>query len=252
MTLAVRPLAIRDSLFSRFDPRAKLISLLTLVFCIAFTRQLAPLLTGSVIALSLVGIARLPRSWFVVRLVALLVSLLPFALLVPFTISRGATLWELGWLRLTDAGLILALSLILKGVAILSLMLVLFSTAPFHRTTQAARSLGCPRVVILLANLTYRYLFLIVQEFHRLRTALRVRGYRNRANRHSLRTVGNVIGTLIVRSHDRAERVSQAMRCRGFDGQPRSREPFTFRSSDLLLSAILLAIGVGLLWWDRV
>src|SRR5437868_4244073 len=81
--------------------------------------------------------------------------------------------------------------------------------------------------------LTYRYTFLLAEELGRLRIALRVRGYRNRANLHSYRTIGHVAGTLLVRSHERAERVGQAMRCRGFDGRFRSLTAFRTRWPDV-------------------
>ncbi len=77
-----------------------------------------------------------------------------------------------------------------------------------------------------------------------------MRGYRNRASRHSYRTVGHVTGILLVRGVERAERVSQAMRCRGFDGRFRSLTVFHTSLADLGLFA-LLSGGFGALWfWD--
>ena len=78
-----------------------------------------------------------------------------------------------------------------------------------------------------------------LDEFARLRTALRVRGFRNRADLHSYRTIGQVAGTLLVRSHERSERVGQAMRCRGFDGQFRSLTQFHTAARDVLLFLII-------------
>ena len=77
--------------------------------------------------------------------------------------------------------------------------LVVLATAPPDATLKAAHALRVPGLIIQLALLTYRYLFLLADELGRLRTALRVRGYRNRMNRHSYRTVGHVAGTLLVR-----------------------------------------------------
>src|SRR5262249_325713 len=98
--------------------------------------------------------------------------------------------------------------------------------------------------------LTYRYLFLLADELGRLRTALRVRGYRNRPNLHSYRTVGHVAGTLLVRSYERAERVGQAMRCRGFDGRFRSLAAARTRATDVIFFAVVAGGTAGLLTWD--
>jgi cobalt/nickel transport system permease protein len=79
-----------------------------------------------------------------------------------------------------------------------------------------------------------------------MRAALRVRGYRNRATGHCYRTVGHVAGTLLVRGAERAERVGQAMRCRGFDGRFRSLAEFHTRLTDVLLFGAIMATAVGL------
>jgi cobalt/nickel transport system permease protein len=98
--------------------------------------------------------------------------------------------------------------------------------------------------------MSYRYLFVLADELARLRIALRVRGYRNRANRHSYRTAGHVAGTLLVRGYERAERVGQAMRCRGFDGQFRSLTAFHTRPADVLAFLVVTAGAAALCAWD--
>jgi cobalt/nickel transport system permease protein len=251
MTLALQPIAAAASPFSRYDPRWKLVALLVLAASIALLKTLPAIALGFVVSLALVCVARLPGPWYRVRVYALLISFLPFLVLIPFTVQRGATLGEWGWVRLTTGGLEVAVGLTLKSVSLLSVMLVQLGSAPFHRTLRAAGDLGCPRLLVHLGNLTYRYLFLLAQEFQRIRTALRVRGFRNRPTRRSYHTIGGVVGTLLVRSSDRAERVAQAMRCRGFDGTVRSFETFRTRWTDVLMTLLLIGAAAGLLVWDR-
>src|SRR5581483_1767685 len=140
--------------------------------------------------------------------------------------------WTLGPLTFSWYGLRAALLLCLKAVAIVTLTLVLLATAPLAATLKAAHTLRVPGPLIQVAMLTYRYIFVLFAELSRLRIALRVRGYRNRATRHSYRTVGHVTGILLVRGVERAERVSQAMRCRGFDGLFRSLTVFHTSAAD--------------------
>jgi cobalt/nickel transport system permease protein len=144
----------------------------------------------------------------------------------------------------------LAALIVLKAVAVLTLVLVAWATAPWEVTLKALHALRVPGLLVQLLALTYRYLFLLGEEVVRLRTALRVRGYRNRANLHSYRTVGHVAGTLLVRSHERAERVGQAMRCRGFDGRFRALVDFRTRARDVLAFALIVGTAAGLLAWD--
>jgi cobalt/nickel transport system permease protein len=126
----------------------------------------------------------------------------------------------------------------------------LLTAAPFHVTLQAAHRLHVPGLLVQLTLLTYRYLFLLAGEFRRLRTALRVRGFRSGMNAHSYRTVAHVTGALLVRSHERAERVGQAMRCRGFDGTFRSLVEFRTSRADVLFFLLLSGSMLGLLAWD--
>jgi cobalt/nickel transport system permease protein len=92
----------------------------------------------------------------------------------------------------------------------------------------------------------------VADEMARLRRALRVRGFRNRADAHSYRTVGQVAGTLLVRGAARAERVHQAMRCRGFDGTFRTLTTFRTKTLDIVTFMSLTATAVLLGWFDHV
>src|SRR5207244_54852 len=152
--------------------------------------------------------------------------------------------------RLSYAGLGVAVLLCAKALAIVTLMFVLLATSPLDATLKAAHALHVPGLLIQLAVLTYRYVFVLSDELARLRVALRVRGYRNRANLHSYRTVGHVAGTLLVRGHERGERVGQAMRCRGFDGRFRALNEFQTSSPDVCFFLALVAAVSGLLVWD--
>ena len=69
-------------------------------------------------------------------------------------------------------------------------------------------------------------------------------------NAHSYRTIGQVTGTLLVRGSDRADRVSHAMRCRGFDGCFRTLTTFRSNWVDALMFTAVACIFGGLVAWD--
>jgi cobalt/nickel transport system permease protein len=140
--------------------------------------------------------------------------------------------------------------MLVKAVALVSLAAVLLVSAPLDATLKAAHALWLPGLLVQLALLSYRYLFVLGDELARLRVALRVRGFRNRANLHAYRTVAAATGTLLVRGHERAERVAAAMRCRGFDGRFRSLVEFRTRTLDVLAFVVIVAGVVGLCWLD--
>jgi cobalt/nickel transport system permease protein len=159
---------------------------------------------------------------------------------------------SIGPLTLSLDGLLRLITLISKLIAMVSLVLILLATTPWPSLLKAARSLGCPKWLVLLMLVMHRYVYLVIEEFSRLRIALRVRGFRNRISLHSYHTIGQVCGTLLVRSHDRSERVAQAMRCRGYDGEYRALADFGTRWSDGALFALVVGCTGALLIWNFV
>jgi cobalt/nickel transport system permease protein len=240
-----------DSPLRRLDPRWRLAALLLAALASALLRSVPAAALALVGALLLMGLGRLPGRWCVQRLGALAGLLALFALPLPFLVS-GEPAWGWGALHVSLEGGRLALLLLTKALTVAALVLVLLATAPLEVTLKAAHCLRLPGLLVHLALLSYRYLFVLADELGRLRVALRVRGYRNRANWHSYRTLGSVAGTLLVRSYERAERVGQAMRCRGFDGTFRSLVQFQTRAVDVLAFALIVAGAVGACWLDRL
>jgi cobalt/nickel transport system permease protein len=250
MTLAFDHLAGLDSPLRRLDPRWKLAALVPAAGAVAVLRTLPAAVLALAGAGVLVVLGRLPLRWYLGRLGGLSLFLLLFVVLLPFLLDGPGPTWDLGPVRFSLHGLAVALVLCCKALAIVSLMLVVLATAPLEATLKAAHALHVPGLVVQLLMLTYRYTFLLAEELGRLRIALRVRGYRNRADLHSYRTVGHVAGTLLVRSHERAVRVGQAMRCRGFDSRFRSLVEFRTRWPDVA-AFLVIVVGAGaLLAWD--
>jgi cobalt/nickel transport system permease protein len=252
MTLALDYPAPSQSLLSRLDPRWKLAALMAAAIVTALLQTLPAVLVAGAGALLLVLAARLPAHWLLARLGSVALVLAFFLAWLPFMRSEGEARWELGWLTFSPAGLTLAALLLVKALAVVALMLALLASASVADIFKSAHDLRMPGVLVHLVLLTYRFVFVAAEEFSRLRTALRVRGFRNRGNRHSYRTVARVAGTLLVRSHDRAERVGQAMRCRGFDGCYRSLHEFSTRLGDVLAFALIALCAAVLLAWDIV
>jgi cobalt/nickel transport system permease protein len=239
-----------DSPLATWDPRWKLAAFVIAVGCTVALNTIPASAAGLALSLLLVAVGRVPLRWYLHRLSLLGPFLLLFGLALPFFVHRGEPLVSFGPITLTDRGVSAAALICLKGVAVVTFVLVLLTASPFHVTLQAAHALRVPGLLVHLTLLTYRYIFVLAMEFSRLRTALRVRGFRSRMNAHGYRTVAHVAGALLVRSHERAERVGHAMRCRGFDGQFRSLVEFHTRAGDVLLFVLLAAPALGLLAWD--
>jgi cobalt/nickel transport system permease protein len=212
-----------DSPLARLDPRWRLAALLLAMLAAALLRTLTAALPALAGALLLAALAQMPWRWFAGRLLLVAVPLAFFVLPLPL-LSQGELL----------EGVRLAALFAVKGMTLAILAAVLLVSAPLEATLKAAHALLVPGLLIHLTLLSYRYLFVLGEELARLRVALRVRAFRNRADWHSYRTVGQAAGALLVRGYERSERVAQAMRCRGFDGRFRSLAAFRTRWPDVL------------------
>lgn len=249
MTLTLAQPKTTPSPLSRWDPRWKLAALLPAAVVVALLRTLPAAAAALLLAWSLVLLGRVPLRWYLLRTGILVLFLLLFVAWLPFLPAPGPG-WQIGAVPVSAAGLYLAVMVLLKAVAIVTLMMVLWVTGPLEATLKAAQALRLPGLFVHIIFLTYRYLFLLAEEFGRLRVALRVRGFRNRGNRHSYRIVGHVSGMLLVRSYERAERVAAAMRARGFDGRFRCLTACHTRPADVAAFFSLIVPIMGLLLWD--
>src|SRR5262245_9601919 len=160
MSLAVEHLAPRDSMLARRDPRWRLAAIGLAILGVAFLRHAGPVAVALAFALVLAVLGQIPGRWYRVRAGLLLVALVPFLIVVPFTVDRGDRLWEWRFLHVTDAGLVAAGVLAMKIVALVTLALTLLALAPLHVSLAAAGRLGVPRLLVHLTLLTYRYVFL--------------------------------------------------------------------------------------------
>ena len=100
-------------------------------------------------------------------------------------------------------------------------------------------------MLVAIAGVTWRYVFVLRGELARMRTALAARGHRPR---HLLQTAatGRLATALFLRSHARGERVHVAMVARGWTGAPPARRAPALRRTDLLFVAALAGLPLAL------
>ena len=167
-------------------------------------------------------------------------------LVLPFTF-KGETLTRIGSFAIYRPGVILAAQITLKSNAILLAFIALIATMSFSTLGHAMYRLRVPEKMVYLLLMTYRYIFVIEEEYLRLMRAAKIRGFRPGTNLNTYRTFSFVIGMLFVRSAARAERVHQAMLCRGFKGKFYSLQEFQTGMAGGLFSIIMTVLIIGLI-----
>ncbi len=212
------PLHSGGRVFQRADPRLRVVVAAAVAVVIALADGLDSLAIALAAALAALAVSGLSPRAVLRRLAPMNVVLLLLVALLPLT-TRGSPLFSLGPIDFTREGLLLAGTIALKGNAIVLWLVVLLGTVDATLLGHALSHLHVPDKLAHLFLFTVRYLDVLHREYVRLRWAMKIRGFRPHVSRHTYRSFGYLVGMLLVRSFDRAERVTAAMKCRGFRGR---------------------------------
>lgn len=151
------------------------------------------------------SVAGVSVRYLVRRLGLFLPLLLMFGLSVPISGSS-----ELAW----NWTISLWMRCIISFLAGLWLIHVL----PFPDLLSTLRRWHCPPVLIAMLGFMYRYTFILWDELRRLRNARDAREFGRSSWSRKWSSNSQMIGLLLLRAMERAERTHRAMLARGWDG----------------------------------
>jgi cobalt/nickel transport system permease protein len=135
------------------------------------------------------------------------------------------------WLKFSG-GWISFFSLLIKGILTVWSTQLLISTTGIMNIILALRMLGIPKVFLLQIALTYRYIYVLIEEAFRIIYAYALRSPFKRGV--NIKHIGSLMGQLLLRTLDKAERIYASMCCRGFNGQYKSSNKNPYQLSDLI------------------
>jgi len=237
--------AIGESCIHRLNPQFRIVGATLFSTVIALSERLPTLIIGLVIAILLVCCARLDARKVFKKMAVIWGFLLLLWLIIPLTMA-GQALFKLGPLTFTQPGVMLALRITLKANTILILFSALIVTMSLSVLGHSLEKLGISAKLVLLLLLTYRYISVIEQEYQKLRRAAAIRSFRPGTNMHTYKTYAYLIGMIFVRAAERAQRVHQAMHCRGFNGRFYCLQEFSVVPRDWI-GAVFMSLGIGVL-----
>ncbi len=241
-----------DSLIHRLDPRARAVVCALFAIVVALSDRFTSLLPALMVSLVFVWIAGLPIKAVISRLLIVNAFVLLLWVFLPFTVT-GEALFRIGPLAVTRQGILFAARITIKANTIMLSLIALLSTMSIFTLGGAMGHLYVPGKIVHLVFFTYRYIQVIHQEYDRLINAMKIRGFQPGNNVHTYKTFAYLVGMLLVKSYDRAERIRAAMLCRGFRGKFYNLSEFSLGSLDVVVMVFMfLAIaGIGALEWVR-
>ena len=241
------PFAHGSSVMHRIDPRFKLVFAAALSIATAVSYRFEALFFALGLALLLVFASRLNLSAVLKKLMVVFGFLVLLWLVLPLTFD-GDVLTRVGPVEITRPGLVLSAQITLKSLSILMMFIALVTTAGLVTIGHAMDRLGIPAKIVHLLLMSYRYIFVIEQEYRRLSRAASIRGFRPGTNLHTYRTFAYLVGMIFVRASDRADQVYKAMRCRGFNGKFYCLADFPAHRRNWIFAG-LMTISFAVLCW---
>ena len=186
------------------DPRSKILALLAFLIVLATTAPDAFLTLAIDAAVLVAGIliAGLPPGSLLLRAMTVL----------PFSLTFGLISWLAGD-RLRAVGLLE------KSYVSTVAVLLVVGTTPLPLLLSGLEALGVPRLLVLVAQFLYRYLFVVSEQAQHLRLAAACRRGTERRRRLGFRAAAGALAVLFSRSYYRAEGIHRAMMARAFSGR---------------------------------
>ena len=227
-----------------FDPRLRVATAVATAVVVVAGQSLPVLAAAFVVAMVLASLAGLGIVATARRMVAMDLFMVPLLLFLPFTVP-GVAIAEIGPLVASREGGLRAIEIVLTANTVVLVLLALVGTLEPVVLGHALARLRVPAKLVHLLLFTVRYVETLRREYGRLRLAMRARGFRPRGDRHTWRSFGWLFGMLLVRAFERAERILEAMRCRGFAGRYHALDDIRWRPADWLGSAAA-AFALGL------
>lgn len=207
-------LATGRSPVHHLDARAKVVVVLVFVVCVmSFGRQaVGPLLPFFAFPVLVAVWARLPLGLLAQRVAMVVPIALLIALPNPF-FDREIALHVAG--IGISGGWFSLVSILLRAMLAAAAAIVLVAVTGFPAICGALERLGMPKALAVQLLLLYRYLTVLGEEAVRMATARAARGG---GRKLTLALYGVLLGRLLLRTWDRAERIYLAMCARGFAG----------------------------------
>jgi len=215
-------LARLDSPVHRLDARAQAITTIVFILVVmSFPRYaVSALMPLFVYPVALIAAGNLPVGVLLRKLAVAA----PFALFVgifnPLLDHHVVT--RVGSFPVTG-GWLSFFSIMVRFLLTVSAALILVSCTGINRLCAGMERMGMPRVFAIQILFLYRYFFVVGDEGLRMKRSVEIRCAGSR--KLGFRVYGHLIGQLLLRAMDRAQRIYRAMVARGFDGEIRLMEP---------------------------
>ena len=223
-------LSYRETPLHHLDPRTKLLTtLLFIVTVVSFPKsEVSALLPLVIYPVALIAVGNLPAGCLLKKMA--LVA--PFAFLIGIfnPLFDRVVVLHLGPIAITGGWVSFASIMIRFALTVVAALILIASTG-LNGVCLGLEKMGVPSIFAVQLLFLYRYVFVLIDESLRLVRAHSLRSFDGKGK--GMKIFGQLVGQLLLRTIDRAQRIHLAMVCRGFEGEIRLLRPLKIRSADI-------------------
>lgn len=208
-------LAKKETSIHRIHPVVKLLTIIVyLTMIMSFGRyEIGSLLPFAFYPILTFVFGELPAAPILKRILLVEPFIIGIGILNPvfdnYTVIIGGMTISRGWITF--------ISIFIKCGLTVSASIILIATTGMDRLAEALRMLKVPKIFVLQLLLTYRYISVLIEEVFRMQRAYSLRTPDQKGIH--IRDWGSFVGQLILRTFERADRVYQSMKLKGFSGE---------------------------------
>ncbi|MUK88542.1 hypothetical protein GMD78_09085 [Ornithinibacillus sp. L9] len=138
-----------------------------------------------------------------------------YLIITPFLLLMTVPLL---WQYSTDHALF-ALAIIIKAFTSMTVITIVLETQSLDDLMNSLVGLKMPPVLVTILILSYRYVFLFLDDIDKMLTAAKSRFFSGGLRIASLKIYGHLIASLLTKAIQRSDKMYEAMASRGFTGK---------------------------------
>ncbi|MFD2043527.1 cobalt ECF transporter T component CbiQ [Ornithinibacillus salinisoli] len=220
-----------------WESRAKLIAAICYIFGVISLESPHTLFIAYTLALFLFLLIRI--SFFLLLKRYLIIT--PFLLLMTIPL-----LWQY-----SVENAIFSIIIIMKAYISMTVITIVLETQSLDDLINGLAGLKLPPILITILILSYRYVFLFLDDIERMITATKSRFFHGGIRINSLKVYGHLIASLLFKAIQRSEKMHEAMVSRGFTGSLTFQNTNTPKLSDIFKSCFAISIIIFLIVLEK-
>ena len=215
----------RESSLKNVKPELKILSTFLIVLTIAFSdvQNIFQVISHSLIVFTVLYLSNIPLKTYLKRL-TIDIPFIIFALFLPFLSSENNDIvYTFLGLNIFKTGLLDMFAILFKATLGLTMGIFLTAVTSNIELIYGLQKLRLPQIIIAIMSFAIRYIDVFIDEFKRVKTSMRSRGYKEKGIK-TLIPIAYASGAMLIRGYERGERVYLSMISRGFNGSIELKE----------------------------